>query len=153
MQIKNRTCPFYSSRRHVGIVTAHFLFLERGISFRTNSRTGYQFQDEFQNGVSILGENFFFKNGVPIWSPGRNIPTQKIPKCSPGYLSYRPRTECGISQCFTFFNFFQYCTQSIFRMINRALLAKPFKQNFQNHPYGQPVVIPSASCQRGRVFE
>ena len=46
----------------------------------------------FQNGVSVLGRllergiNFrgnFFQNGVPIWSPGRHIPTQKIPKCPP----------------------------------------------------------------------
>ena len=52
-------------------------FLERGISFRANSRTGYQFQRKF------------FQNGVPIWSPGRQIPTQKIPKCLPGALSPR----------------------------------------------------------------
>ena len=40
------------------------------------------------------------------------------------YLSYRPRTiECSISQ-FSNTN----CTQSIFRTINRGLLAKPFKK-------------------------
>ena len=40
------------------------------------------------------------------------------------YLSYRPRTiECSISQ-FSKTN----CTQSIFRTINRGLLAKPFKK-------------------------
>ena len=39
------------------------------------------------------------------------------------YLSYRPRTECGISQFFK-----TNCTQSIFRTINRGLLAKPFKK-------------------------
>ena len=38
-----------------------------------------------------------------------------------------------------FHNFFKTnCTQSIFRTINRK--AKPFK-NFQNHPYGQPVLV------------
>ena len=46
------------------------------------------------------------------------------------YLSYRPRTECSISQFFK--TNIQH--QSIFRMINRK--AKPFK-NFQNHPYGR----------------
>ena len=39
------------------------------------------------------------------------------------YLSYRPRTECSISQFFKT-NF----TQSIFRPFNRGLLAKPFKK-------------------------
>ena len=38
------------------------------------------------------------------------------------YLSYRPRTECSISQIFK-----KNCTQSIFRTINRGLSAKPFK--------------------------
>ena len=38
------------------------------------------------------------------------------------YLSYRPRTECSISQFFK-----TNCTQSIFSTINRGLLAKPFK--------------------------
>ena len=37
------------------------------------------------------------------------------------FLSYRPRTECSISQFFK-----KNCTQSIFRTINRGLLAKPF---------------------------
>ena len=39
------------------------------------------------------------------------------------YLSYRPRTKCSISQFFK-----TNCTQSIFRTINRGLLAKLFKQ-------------------------
>ena len=39
------------------------------------------------------------------------------------YVSYRPRTECSISQFFKT-NF----TQSIFRKINRGLFAKPFKK-------------------------
>ena len=39
------------------------------------------------------------------------------------HLSYRPRTEYGISQFFK-----TNCTQSIFRTINRGLLAKPFKK-------------------------
>ena len=39
-----------------------------------------------------------------------------------------------------YFTVFQNnCTQSIFRTINRWLLAKPFKK-FQNHLYGQPVL-------------
>ena len=39
------------------------------------------------------------------------------------FLSYRPQTECSISQFFK-----TNCTQSIFRTINRGLLAKPFKK-------------------------
>ena len=39
------------------------------------------------------------------------------------YLSYRPLTECSISQFFK-----TNCTQSIFRTINRGLLTKPFKK-------------------------
>ena len=39
------------------------------------------------------------------------------------YVSYRPRTECSISQFFR-----TNCTQSIIRTINRGLLAKPFKK-------------------------
>ena len=38
-------------------------------------------------------------------------------------LSYRPRTECNISQFFK-----TNCTQSIFRTVNCGLLAKPFKK-------------------------
>ena len=38
-------------------------------------------------------------------------------------LSYRPRTECSISQFFK-----TNCTQSIFRTINRGPLTKPFKK-------------------------
>ena len=41
---------------------------------------------------------------------------------------------------------------SMFRTINRGLLAKPFEK-FPNHPYGQPVFIFRASCQCNRVFE
>ena len=46
----------------------------------------------FQNGVSVLGRilergiNFrgiFFQNGVPIWSTGRHIPTQRYPSAPP----------------------------------------------------------------------
>ena len=64
-------------------------------------------------------------------------------------LSYRPRTNCSISQfCNT------NCTHSILKTIEartRGLSAKPF--NFQNHLYGQPVLtfdkrhICSASCE------
>ena len=43
-------------------------------------------------------------------------------------------------------------TQSMFRTINRGLLAKPFKK-FPNHPFGRPVLVSSASCQCGQVFE
>ena len=39
------------------------------------------------------------------------------------YLSYRPRTECSISQFFK-----TNCTQSIFRTISCGLLAKPLKK-------------------------
>ena len=64
------------------------------------------------------------------------------------YLSYRPRTECGISQFFK-----TNCTQSIFRTINRGLLAKPFKKFPKSpiRPAGSHFY--SASCQCGRVFE
>ena len=44
------------------------------------------------------------------------------------YLSYRPWTECGISRFFK-----TNYTQSIFRTINRGLLAKPF-QKFSQSP-------------------
>ena len=63
-------------------------------------------------------------------------------------LSYRPRTEHGISQ---FFN--TNCTQSMFGTINRGLLAKLLKKNFQNHSLGPPVLVSSASCQCNWVFE
>ena len=60
------------------------IFLEQGISFRANSRTGYKKLAHFLNGVSILGEIFFRRGpGVPSWSPWRRIPTPKIPKCPP----------------------------------------------------------------------
>ena len=39
------------------------------------------------------------------------------------YLSYRPQTECSISQFFK-----TNCTQSIFRKINHGLFVKPFKK-------------------------
>ena len=39
------------------------------------------------------------------------------------YLSYRTRTECGISRFFK-----TNCTQSMFGTINRGLLAKPSKK-------------------------
>ena len=60
--------------------------------------------------------------------------TSEVKQCCEAlYLSYRPQTECSISQ------FLQTnCTQPIFRTINRGLLAKPFKK-FQNHLQGQPV--------------
>ena len=64
------------------------------------------------------------------------------------YLSYRPRTECGISQFFK-----KNCTWSIFRTINRGLLAKTFKKFPKSpiRPAGSHFY--SASCQCGRVFE
>ena len=49
------------------------------------------------------------------------------------YLSYKPRTECSISQFFK-----TNCTQSIFRTINPGLLARNRSKNSQNHLYGQP---------------
>ena len=70
------------------------IFLERGINFRANSRTGCKKLAYFLNGVSILEEIFFRRGpGVPIWSPWRRIPTQKIPKSPPpGYrVSLRNR--------------------------------------------------------------
>ena len=70
------------------------VFLERGISFRANSRTAYKKLAHIQNGVSILGE-FFFQNGVPIWSPGQHIPTQKLPKSPPPPLR-RGNNECMV---------------------------------------------------------
>ena len=48
------------------------------------------------------------------------------------YLSYRPRTECGISQVFK-----TNCTQSIFRTINRGVYKRNRSKNFQNQPYGK----------------
>ena len=63
------------------------------------------------------------------------------------FITHRPRTECGVSQFFK-----TNCIQSMFRTINRGLLANRSK-NFQNHSYGQPALISSASCQCGRVFK
>ena len=54
--------------------------------------------------------------------------------------------QTGLGQNTAFHNF------SMFRMINRGVLAKPFKK-FPKSPYGQPVLIFSASCQCGQVFE
>ena len=67
------------------------------------------------------------------------------------YLSYRPRTECGISQFFK-----TNCTQSIFRTINRGLLVKPCKK-FPKSPT-RPAdshfwQAPNLQCELFRVFE
>ena len=51
------------------------------------------------------------------------------------YLSYRPWTECSISQFFK-----TNCTQSIFRTINPELLSRNRSKNSQKHLYGQPVL-------------
>ena len=60
--------------------------------YSLHHRTEYKKLAHFQNGVSVLGRilergiNFrgnFFQNRVPIWSPRRHIPTQKMPKCLP----------------------------------------------------------------------
>ena len=66
-------------------------------------------------------------------------------------LSYRPRTECGIPQFFK-----TNCTQSIFRMINRGLLTKPFKKFPKSpiRPAGSHFwQAPSLQCELWRVFE
>ena len=63
----------------------------------------------------------FTKSCQPIW--GCVITSEVKKYYETLYLSYRPRTECSISQFFK-----TNCTQSIFRTINRGLLAKPFKK-------------------------
>ena len=44
---------------------------------------------------------------------------------------------------------------TIFQCSGRSILGfyRNHSKNFQNHPYGQPVLIFSASCQCDRVFE
>ena len=67
------------------------------------------------------------------------------------YLSYRPWTECSISQFFK-----TNCTQSIFRTINRGLLAKPFKKFPKSpiRPAGSHFwQAPNLQCELCRVFE
>ena len=67
------------------------------------------------------------------------------------YLSYRPRTDCTISQFFRQTALSQYSGRSIVGFWRNG------STNFQNHPYSEPVPsfdrrqICSASC--GRVFE
>ena len=79
---------------------------------------------------------YFTKSCQQIWGCINHILNflYVTPEVKRYYLSYRPRTEYSISQFFT-----TNCKKSIFRTINRGLLAKPFK-NFQNHLYGQPVL-------------
>ena len=62
--------------------------LEQGIKNWPISRTGYQFQGKF------------LQNGVPIWSPGRHIPTQKIPKCTPREQSSQEKLKTMLVQSF-----------------------------------------------------
>ena len=80
------------------------------------------------------------KSCIHIWGwvnqPHLYITSAVKHYCEVQFSSYRPQTECCISQfCNT------NCTHSLFR-IDRStpgLLAKPLK-NFQNHIYGQPVL-------------
>ena len=58
-------------------------FLERGISFRGNTRTGYKKLAHFQNGVSILGE-IFSRTGCQFGVPGGTYPPKKYPSAPPG---------------------------------------------------------------------
>ena len=72
-------------------------FLERSIKNWPISRTGYQFQGEFQHGnkkvayfqigVSTLGE-IFFRTGCQFGVPGGTYPSKKIPNCPPPPLPY-----------------------------------------------------------------
>ena len=67
------------------------------------------------------------------------------------YLSYRPRTECSISQFLK-----TNCTQSIFGTINRGLLSKLLKK-FPKSPIDQLVLTFDkhliCSASSGQVFE
>ena len=58
-------------------------FLERGVSFRANSRMGYKKLAYFQNGVSILGE-IFSRTGCQFGVPGSTYPPKKYPSAPPG---------------------------------------------------------------------
>ena len=60
-------------------------------------------------------------------------------------------TDLGQNAVFHNSVFKTNCTQSIFRTINRGLLAKPFKK-FPKSPIRQPVLISTASYQCGQVF-
>ena len=57
-------------------------FLERGISFRANSRTGYKKLAHFYNGGSILGENVS-RTGCQFGVPGGTYPPKKYPSAPP----------------------------------------------------------------------
>ena len=57
-------------------------FLERDISFRANSRTGYKKLAYFQNGVSIVGK-FFSRTGCHFGVPGGTCPPKKYPSAPP----------------------------------------------------------------------
>ena len=68
---------------------------------------------------------YFTKSCQQIWGCINHILNflYVTPEVKRYYLSYRPRTEYSISQFFT-----TNCKKSIFRTINRGLLAKPFKK-------------------------
>ena len=67
--------------------------LERSIKNWLISRTGYQFQGEFQNGVSILGK-IFFRTGCQFGVSGGTYPPKKYPSAPPGTYTKRFQQFC-----------------------------------------------------------
>ena len=72
--------PFEIIQGHIAFKnTVQFtIFLERRQKNWPLSRVGYQFQGEFYNGVSILGQ-IFFRTGCQFGVPGGTYPPQKYP--------------------------------------------------------------------------
>ena len=121
----------------------HFRLHSRAIMALDHSKLGLEnkFLKKKSGRIFCFRQVYFTKSCQQIWGVWSNllyflyITSEVKQYYEVLYLSYRPWTECSISQFFK-----ANCTQSIFRTINRGLLAKPFK-NFQNHLCGQPILI------------
>ena len=62
--------------------------LERGISFRVNSRTGYKKVGPFlERGINFRGN--FFRTGCQFGVPGGTYPREKYPSAPPGFVPLR----------------------------------------------------------------
>ena len=117
-----------------------------------HSRLGLEnrFLENKSGRIFCFRQVYFTKSCQQIWGCINHILNflYVTPEVKRYYLSHRPRTEYSISQFFT-----TNCKKSIFRTINRGLLAKPFKKFPKSpiRPAGSHFY--SASCQCGRVFE
>ena len=61
--------------------------------------------------------------------------------------------HADLGQNAVFHNFFKDKLHSVIQDDQSWAFSETDQKNFQNHPYGQMVLISSASCQCGRVFE